>query len=72
MKLNRKERLKWIRKQIIKSQILRVTMPSTLGRYQKVLFTLLKKHYIFVAMLIMHIKIVIEKNGFLDFFRRLQ
>ena len=72
MKLNRKERLKWIRKQIIKSQILRVTMPSTLGRYQKVLFTLLKKHYIFIAMLFMHIKIVIEKNGFLDFFRSLQ
>ena len=72
MKFNRKERLKWIKKQIEKSQILKVVMPLSLGRYQKILFILLKKQYIFVAMLIMHIKIVIEKNGFLEFFRKFQ
>lgn len=72
MKLSSKDRLKWIRKQIEKSHILKITMPLSLGRYQKIIFILLKKQHINLAILIMHIKIIIEKNGGLDIFRRLQ
>ncbi|MBS6455079.1 MAG: glycosyltransferase family 2 protein [Holdemanella biformis] len=72
MKLSSRNRLKWIRKQIERSQVLKVVMPLSLGRYQKIIFTLLKKRHINLAILIMHIKIIIEKNGGLDAFRRLQ
>ena len=53
-------------------QVLKVVMPLSLGRYQKIIFTLLKKRHINLAILIMHIKIIIEKNVGLDAFRRLQ
>lgn len=42
MKLSSRNRLKWIRKQIERSQVLKVVMPLSLGRYQKIIFTLLK------------------------------
>lgn len=61
MKLSSRNRLKWIRKQIERSQVLKVVMPLSLGRYQKTIFTLLKKRHINLAILIMHIKIIIEK-----------
>lgn len=72
MKLTRKSRLKWIRNQSERSQILDITIPESLGRYQKIVFTLLKKGYFSLAVLIIHIKVFIEKRGALNLFRRLQ
>ena len=70
MKLSSRNRLKWIKKQIERSQVLKAVMPLSLGRYQKIIFILLKRRHINLAILIMHIKIIIEKNGGLDVFRR--
>ena len=72
MKLNRRSRLKWIRNQSERSQILDITIPESLGRYQRIVFTLLKKGYLCLAVLIIHIKVLIEKRGALNLFRRLQ
>lgn len=72
MELNDINRRKWIKVQVERSQVLKVMAPSSLGRYQKIIFSLLKKRYINLAILIMHIKVIIEKNGNLDLLRRLQ
>lgn len=72
MKLDSRNRKKWIKKQIERSGLLKIVMPLSLGRYQKIIFKLLKDHHVNLAILIMHIKIIIEKNGGLDVFRRLQ
>ena len=60
MKLSGRKRLKWIRKQIECSQVLEINMPLSLGRYQKIIFTLLKKRHINRALLIirMYLEIV--------------
>lgn len=72
MKLNRRERLKWIKNQIERAQLLNVVVPVSLGRYQKFVFTLLRKDYINLAISVMHLKIIIEKNGGLNFIRKFQ
>lgn len=72
MKLNSNERLEWLKKQIKRSQLLNITLPTSLGHYQKLVFNLLKKRSLNMAISIMHFKIIIEKNGWLKFFRKLQ
>lgn len=72
MNLNSNERLEWLKKQIERSQLLNITLPTSLGHYQKLVFNLLKKRSFNMAISIMHFKIIIEKNGWLKFFRKLQ
>lgn len=72
MKLNSNERLKWLKKQIERSQLSNLTILSPLGNYQKTVFTLLKKRSFNMAISIMHLKIIIEKNGWLNCLRKLQ
>lgn len=72
MNLNNRERIDWIKKQIKLSKILDISMPLSLGRYQKIIFMLLKNKHVKVAMFLMNIKILVEKYNLLDFFRGLQ
>ena len=72
MCLNNSRRLKLIRTQISKSEILKISTPDTIGRYQKIVLAQLKHGHTRFALIIMHLKIIIEKNGGLNILRHLQ
>lgn len=70
MNMDSKKRIPWIKKQVKKSRILDVHIPSTLGRYQRTVIMLIKDNHIKIALIIMRLKIEVEKRGALKLFRR--
>lgn len=64
------DRVAWISEQLKLSKVLDVIPPDTLGYYQQIVFKLLKENRIRAAMLLMRIKIEVEKRNALVFFRR--
>lgn len=72
MNLNSNERFKWLEQQIERSELLNITPPMSLGHYQKVVFNLLERRSLNLALSIMHFKIIIEKNGWLNSLRKFQ
>lgn len=70
MNMNSKKRIPWIEKQIKKSQVLDILVPSTLGWYQRTIIMLIKKNHIRIMLLFMRFKIEVEKKGALKLFRR--
>lgn len=72
MRLNVFERKMWVKKQIYKSKISKMTVPESLGSYQKIVLKCIKKNHMTLALFIMRAKIEVEKRGFLSKLRRMQ
>ncbi|MFR8032474.1 MAG: glycosyltransferase family 2 protein [Lachnospiraceae bacterium] len=70
MKLTFKDKIRWIRKQVNKSQILDIERPDTLRNYHRNILLLLKNNHVIIAMILMRIKVEIEKKGILGILRR--
>lgn len=70
MGFSKKERLKWIKEQFVRSNIGKMTIPSSLDRYHKLILNNLKAGRYQLALCFMHFKIIVEKNGLLHIFRR--
>lgn len=72
MKLDTRNRIEWLKVQIERSALLKMNIPNTLGRYQKIILILLRKNRLRLAMIIFYIKISIEKYGLIKYLRKLQ
>ena len=69
MKFDSKERKKWILRQIDKYKLGTYSTPGRLGKYQKIVFSLLKRKEVSMALLIMRLKVEVEKKGLLHLLR---
>lgn len=70
MKLNSKKRKEWVLKQVHKAGIDIITVPENLGRYQRIVLSMLQNNKIFYALMIMRIKVEVEKSGIINWLRR--
>ena len=70
MKFDSKERKKWMLQQIDKYKLGEYSIPDGIGKYQQIVFPLLKRKKVSKALLIMHLKVEVEKKGLLRWLRR--
>ena len=71
VKYSLRERRDKIKEMMEKSDLLNISAPDTLGRYQKIILSCLKKERIDIVMIMMYVKVLVEKNGILNRVKRL-
>lgn len=63
---NRKKRMEWIKKIVKKSNIKKVSCPSCTGKYQRMIYSLIRKENYFLLYIILHMKVLVQKMGWLE------
>jgi glycosyltransferase involved in cell wall biosynthesis len=71
MNLTRTQRQVWVKDVAEKTNLTTVRIPSNLGKYQRVILNFLKRGKIKAAIRLMHLKVIIQKNGFLTISKKL-
>ncbi len=68
---SKSQRKAWMTEAIKKSEIITIPEPKTLGKYQRIVLGLIKSKKYNALYSLLHIKVIIEKNGKLGYVKRI-
>ncbi|WP_195986700.1 glycosyltransferase [Clostridium sp. D53t1_180928_C8] len=69
-RLDKKNRIEWIKDTVNSSQLLENELPICLGLYQKIIYKLIKGKYFKLAYILMYFKVEVQKNGLLKYIHK--